>query len=562
MPWALHMIALGGFFLFDIAVIVSLITLAAITASNDGFVTIGSQSILYWRIKWNLEVLWTSLPVLVFRLLAIYQDWITTSIAQRQPYVDLRKDGGAPARTTILLDYLAVPMLWRWWKAFANKHAVVGSCSLLTLIMSIVISALAANLFVVKTVPITTNGNLLVTTGFNDSSMNLTVNWVPVFDTVSATVIHNGSPIAWTDENYAFQPYELQDKGQSSAEVTAKLDAYSAELSCRVLADFQLDVRDPNLVVEADDRGCTISHQFEVSERQEVYLGMLSVNDCSANFSRLVAVAAMYSSASSTLVSNLTVMSCIPSYIITSGSLLTDAREGSVVVRQFVPESTRNTRPIYWRTFEQDILASETYNYKTVWSTSAFGNLVLYNAQAQDFLSYLAPEILQNAMERTFTSVYLTAAAKHAFVPIDVPTLIPGTFVAFAQRLHSVNWTTYLVLGILVIDLVVILIAAFYVYSHGSILTDEPAGLLAYATILEESTLLQDMRSTQPRQGQQSISNAGGLYMQHGKSSVKENMTEDGNRLSKAGVVDPIGTNLWGAIARSADNGWTIKKIR
>lgn len=561
MPWALHMIALGGFVLFDVAIAVCLITLAAVTASNDGFVTIGSQTQRYWSIAWNLEFLWTSLPVLVFRLLAIYQDWITASVAQRQPYVDVRKDGGATAQTTILLDYLAIPMLWRWWKAFANKHLVVGSCSLLTLIMSIVISALAANLFVVKTVPVTTTGGLLVTTGFNDSSMNLTVNWVPVFDTVSATVIHNGSPIAWTDEHYAFQPYEVQEKSRSSAEVTAKLDAYSAELSCSILEDFRLDVQDPSLFVEAEDRGCAISHQFEVSERQEVYLEMLSVNDCSANFSRLVVVAAMYSGVSSTLVSNLTVMSCIPSYTVTSGSLLADAREGSIVVRQFVPESARSARPVYWRTFEQDILASETYNYKTVWSTSAFGNLILYNAQAQDPRSYLAPKVLQAAVQRTFTAVYLTAAAKHAFVPIDVPILLPGTFVAFVQRLHSVTWTTYLILVILGIDLAAILVAAFYVYSRASILTAEPAGLLAYARILEGSTLLQDIRSAQPGQGRHCTRSAKGLSVQHEKSSVEETMYEDGNRFSQAGVVDPEGMSRWGVTARPAGDGWMIKKI-
>jgi hypothetical protein len=60
------------------------------------------------NINWNHVLLWTTLPVL-----GMYWDWITSLICERQPYVDLLKNGGAAAKKSVLLDYLAVPIFWR-----------------------------------------------------------------------------------------------------------------------------------------------------------------------------------------------------------------------------------------------------------------------------------------------------------------------------------------------------------------------------------------------------------------------------------------------------------------
>jgi hypothetical protein len=45
------------------------------------------------NINWNHVLLWTTLPVL-----GMYWDWITSLICERQPYVDLLKNGGAAAK--------------------------------------------------------------------------------------------------------------------------------------------------------------------------------------------------------------------------------------------------------------------------------------------------------------------------------------------------------------------------------------------------------------------------------------------------------------------------------
>ena len=102
-PLALRRPSLLIFVIIDTAIIICLISLSVYSSLNDGFVTIGSQSVASLGIDWNLGLLWTALPVLVFRLLGIYWEWITNPISQRQPYVDLLKDGGAPAKKLSLI---------------------------------------------------------------------------------------------------------------------------------------------------------------------------------------------------------------------------------------------------------------------------------------------------------------------------------------------------------------------------------------------------------------------------------------------------------------------------
>ncbi|KAH8594242.1 hypothetical protein B0O99DRAFT_652834 [Bisporella sp. PMI_857] len=119
LSWALRLPALGTFLVLDI------IILAVLIALNSEVTTFG--------INWNLGLLWTTLPTLVFRLTSMYWDWIASAMSDWQPYVELSKNGGSRAQRSILLDYRSTPLLWRWFQAFTNAHFLVATCLLLSL---------------------------------------------------------------------------------------------------------------------------------------------------------------------------------------------------------------------------------------------------------------------------------------------------------------------------------------------------------------------------------------------------------------------------------------------
>jgi hypothetical protein len=541
LPWALRLPSLLFFVFLDLALVCCLIVLSVRSSKHDGFATIGGQDVTSFGINWNLGLLWTTLPVLVFRILGLYWEWITSPISQRQPYVDIRKDGGATASKSILLDYLTVPILWRWWTASKNKHFLVGVCSFLTLVMSIVVSALSARLFAVKTVVTGADISVLFDTTFDASAINASVDWVPVLDTVSAINIYHGNALSWTDGFYAFQPYTVQGPTVAGSNVTASTKAYSAYLNCSVLSDFDLEFDDPKLSMTANDRGCEIAQDFDISDSQQMYFKTSSEISCSAAawYSRLVFTAASYSSDSPTRVNETTVLSCITNYRVTTGKLVTTVTghdlATSPTVASFHAEAFDDTRPTLWRVFEQNIISPATLNaQQTTWSTSAFGTLVLYSAQQLGGNQYLSPDVLQRAVPEVFSSVYLTAVARHAFVPLEVPIEITGEMSQLTQRLFTVYWVAYIIIAILLLSACTVLMAIVHVYTNTTVLEEEPAGLLAYAALLSKSPLM-DLATALRAQGNRRVV----------KTAAKSNLKN----------------SRWGEIGKSNEGGWVIGRL-
>lgn len=539
-PWGLRLPTLITFVFLDTALIVCLITLSIISSRSDGFASIGNQNVSAWSIDWDLGLLWTTLPVLIFRLLGIYWECIASPLSQRQPYVDLLENGGAPAEKSVMLDYLSIPMLWRWWTAFRNRHFIVSVCSFLTLLMSIGVTALSARLFAVQAVQITTKVPILFDSTFDDSAINSTLVWFPVIDTVSAIRVHHGAPLPWTDQQYAFRPYQLQSFVDTNAEVKVNTKAYSAYLNCSALSDYELSLRGSRLYMTASDRGCDISQDFQVSEMQEVYFKTTSEISCSADswYSRLVFTAATYSNDSSTLVSNVTVLSCVTNYRETLGELATIATNDSLsnlAVQDFHGLESTDTRPSLWRVFEQNIMSPTTFNPQATWSTTAIGNLVLYYAQQMAGSQYLSGDVLHRAVSDIFSAIYLTAVAQHAFVTLETPEVITGEVGLLTQRLYTVYWVAYTIAAVLLFILGATLAAIAHVFSHATILKEEPAGLLAHAAILENSPLM---------------------------GSVAELRAQDCNYVVGDAAKGAWKASRWGGIARTDGGGWVIARLR
>jgi hypothetical protein len=492
-------------FLVTTCVLIAVPTaLAGRSTTRNGFATIKALDHKTLGFDWNIGLLWTTLPTLVFRLYSMYWDSITNALADRQPYVELAKDGGSEARKSILLDYKAVFILKRWLHAFRNGHILLGISLLLSLILSLGVTPLSARLFATKIVTFKQKTPGFLNETYLENNINATTDWVPVFDTVSAVKIHRGGDYPWTNSEFAFRPFFTTQLGEEGVEIAAETTAYSAYLNCSVLTDYKLrsvegseSASSNRVFMTANDRGCDIAHDFLVTDEQKIYFKTTSTIDCSAAswYSRLVFTAAKYSSSSTTHLAEISVISCISEYHSSTG-ILTVAVESaettrSPAIKSFehtkTPDATRN---YLWRVIEQNILSPVALNVQTEWSTTAFGSLILYYAQQIDSVNYLDPNVLTRSISDIFTASYLTVIALNGFSASTSPEQITVELLTPTQRIYVVIWAAWVIVIILIATAMVALWSLFNVRNSQSILTEQPSGLFYYAGVLEGSPLM------------------------------------------------------------------------
>jgi hypothetical protein len=494
----------------DLALLIAIIALTVKSSKDQGFATLPpssnttsnltaatSQSFNF-NVSWDLGVLWTSLPNFVFGLFAAYWGWIATAISDRQPFLELRKDGGAAAQQSVLLDYRFIPIFWRWWTAFKRSHLTVGTTVMVALGLTYVTQPLSARLFALQTVSISREGPVIFNSSFGQANINSEIDWRPILDTVAATKLYRGGNIRWTDNQYAFRPFFPKITTTDSAVVAANTTAYAAYLNCELLTDYTLSLtrRDANsgtIVLKGSDRGCDIGQTFDVFSTQGIYLKTTAQLDCSstAYFSRLVFTAATYSATSSNMLEKVSVISCATGYRSVVGILaISGTSSQDPAIQSFMETGTADTtRPILWRIFEQNIFGTTAFNPSTKWTTTDMGTLVLRYAQNLQPNDALSSQVLMRSISEIFTSVYLTGVAIHGFKASGEQNIV-GSFHTPTTRLFVVPWVAYVIIIFLVIALVFVVVSAVQVYTSSSILSEEPQGLLAMAGILDKSGLL------------------------------------------------------------------------
>ncbi|KAH8762927.1 hypothetical protein BGZ57DRAFT_768907 [Hyaloscypha finlandica] len=500
--WALHPITLVIFLLFDLGFAIGLFVLSSISSSHSGIVSITNETFVSLGSSWNLALLWTTLPNLLFRLLGIFWDCIAAATIDRQPFTELRRPGGAKAGRSILLDYRTSPAPLRWAVAFKNRHFLVGVVVLLCFLLSLVVTPLSAHLFVLHEAIYTSNTTVLLNTVFNESGINSSTDWKRIFDTVAATRIYQGGAIPWTNNEFAFQNFSLPPTlptSSGSLNLTIDTTAYSAYLDCQSLTGYQLQLSNTNannteghVSLSATDRGCDVVQEFVVASIQPVYFKTTSEISCSAAtyFSRLVFTAGTYSQDSPSLMANLSVISCIPGYAATPGALtIANGLSQRPEIVSFKRASPEMTRPTLWRVFEQNLFNAVSFNPNTEWSTTDFGSVVLYYASSLNPSSYLATDNLILSIRTIFTSIYLTAVATEAFQVTQPPETTTAIATSAQSRLYIIPWVAYTIASILIICGACLIWTWHYTNNHPSILMEEPSGMLSYAGILHHSIL-------------------------------------------------------------------------
>lgn len=544
------------FGLIDISLATTIIVLTAKSSTEQGFVTIPSSKIpptslrvLPWRepvqfsVSLDMGILWTTLPNLVFALLAAHWAWIACAIADRQPYVELRKRGGAEARKSILLDYRVTPVVLRWWTAFHKSHNTVGAMTLLSVMLTYIIAPFAARLFTTQLVSIPKPIPIIYNTEYKDNNIDSKTDWRPVLNVVSATLLYEGKSIAWTNDQYAFHPFSNHSTIPGSADIKAKSTGFASYVNCELIKDYNITLnqvsghRAGDVIISGNDRGCHFAQKVTVSNTQQVYLKTTSVI-CSTYYSRLVFSAGTYSSSSASLLDDVSVISCVTGYRRVDGNLRVSSLNASPSILSFNETGQLDTsRPYFSSMFEQGILQPVTFNPQSSSSTSDMGSLILSYAQKLQPSSPLSPKALIQSISSIYSAAYINAVGLHSFGTVKVPVIDTGEVLVPTTRLFVIRWVACVIIIFLLVALCFVIWASLYVYKRPSILTEEPQGLLSAAAILSGSCL------------------------HHIVTNMRNEPGFDGNVRQKGKDHNDVKDRKWAAIKDDQYNQWVISPI-
>jgi hypothetical protein len=351
-PWLSFMLAT------TMSLIATIISLDIISRRNNGFAPLASaprflaRDPAIVRAIWAQGILYTSFPAFIMTIYRTMWESTVAAFADRQPYVDLKKPGGRPAKATIMLDYKTEPALWVYMLAFQNKHYLLGLCLLTSVLLGLLVVPLVAFLFTTDSFASNTILPVSILTTFDSNlvypdppDLRLSLN------SAAAMRLQDARGPPWTDGEFAF-PTFLPSASIEDGNATIEITAYSSDIDCEYMpeSDYTKVVVPPGtpgfptrattIQITANDRGCEIAGQISVITISEFpdfpgMPGMPALNPpqntlkawstltCSADsgWSRISMLTARHVN-SSAGITNFSLISCMPSYRMTLGTLV------------------------------------------------------------------------------------------------------------------------------------------------------------------------------------------------------------------------------------------------
>lgn len=497
-PW------LCWLFFTQLSVIAGMIALTVLSHRNSGFVDVPDPPKIFAghpmleKTLWSGGFLWTFVPTLLITLYGKLWDSVVSASADRQPYVELKKETGAPGNLTILLEYRSCNSFTVWFTAFCRGHVVLGFCLFLSLLMSLMVVPLSSYFITDAVVSKNTTVLATLTTHFNETAFNEKSDLRTVMDSVSATLLQSGSPPPWTDLEYGFQSFSpLHDPGV--ANITTDVLGYSGYLDCNIIAEsgYSFNATKNELSVSITDRGCPMSHILDMTNAGYTYfMESWTMTDCGYNgkYSRLGLLSGIYPSdetLNSSYPSNVSFISCIPSYWVTPGSLTVIFGVGrSPIINSFLRTGTPYELPFGARSlFEWSLQMVVGFDIQSSIYTSDFGLHVLRLAIKANSTWPLQPEVLSNSTSILFTSIFAALSSTILLQQSDIPSNTTGIRTASTTRL-IVILPVACILIVLVATMAALTGFLYHESLKKSILLEEPVGLLSYASILYGSVLI------------------------------------------------------------------------
>jgi hypothetical protein len=488
--------------ILDIAIIATVLALDRISATRNGIANVPSTfpdpntRVSTTNIIWSYGLLWTALPSFLMTLYRMSWDALVSAAAERQPFVELAqpRNKASSVRRTIMLDYRSYPSFYNWAIAFRRGHRLLCASMLLSTILSIALVPLAARLLTDEQTEFLSDLNVSVPATFDDEAINGQTDFQAFMTNAAAISIYKANPPAWSTTQYSFQPFEVNDKS-ISGNVTANITAYSALLDCQVKTASEFEVAYSNRIVQikGSDRGCEfpkLSMQYAIVENVQLYTVAWSVQcSAAAHYSRFGVVTANFLDTSQTKFTNLTVLSCIPTYWKTQGRLTVSLIPAKLpTFANFLPEETSVTEihPLFHTVLENSLPSYTTFNPST-YVADAWGHLVYTLAAQRNPQNPLNSTVIRAAMETLFSSFYVSLATTQLFVRDDNPQQLDAKLMEQTTRLFIVSpvaWTIAIIMFCVFVCNVLIIIHS---ERSTSILQEEPKGLLGSAALLQDS---------------------------------------------------------------------------
>ena len=506
----------------DVAIIITIIALERISVARNGIAVLPSMSpsepSLEWhQVIWTKGLLWTTFPTFLMALYRLAWDSIVTGAADREPFVELNKSrtSASDARHTILLDYRSHPSFSRWLVAIRLGHYVLGAGMLLNLLLSIALVPLSAHLFVASMVhiqsPTTVNFTqqfdstvLSINTSSNGASIPF-VNYETVIDAASASLVHGARLPPWITPEYAFEPFQSRFiRGPNSENITVNASAFSGYLDCRIIErpDVILEIVGGTLSVQIYDRGCAvpaIKVAFGDGQKSVIYAESWSTNLCEkrTGASRIGAILGPN-------LGNFSIVSCIPSYWKTQGSLTVSFREqNDPEIIRFDPIQGSETLldgSIY-ADLQYGLSTYKVFDPTNQFIADDFGRFIYEHLKRKLGSSTERNDsITKSAMEEVFSQL-ISFVNSQIFIRPRLSAPANALLSSPVTKLLVVKPIAYIIVGFLILVLICNACIIWRTETERSILREEPASLLGYAGVLDGSDITQfvaDFRARHP----------------------------------------------------------------
>lgn len=518
--WKLKRPTLALALCVEAGLIAGIATTAILTKRRDGFVNVSRDPIGTLRgIPISSRLEWSAVPAVVMALFSLLYSAIVTSAAQRQPFVELKADkqeSRSNAKLTILLDYLSYPIFYSWWIAGKNRHVHLCAALLTQLLASIMLVPLTSNLFSVATARVPSDVELETTGVLDLSLLTRDTSILAALDLSNAIWGYGAGLPVWMTANRSFET--LIPSHQVTGDILVSNVAYGVKPQCVLVPSSQVNATYAansvlgSILINFADRGCEIDDidpwPITSSRLLYTYTWKQHCTGSSDAQDRIGIFAAAFDAASGNKLSNLTVISCFPTYWSTSRAL-TMSFDNSVAKHIVSDEPEEGKDDIQltgavslaFRALHDGLSLTRTQEGSGVLEADSFGRVV------HGYARRLRPDVLidRGALLQATETVYSTFFAALATTelmqqPREVRMLDAQLF-SDVTRLFASLPIAY----VLIFLLFSMMLSTIGIFVHAerrkSSLQEEPRGLLWWAMILSSSdlmTFVEDFKAQHP----------------------------------------------------------------
>jgi hypothetical protein len=486
--------------LLDVSIIAIVLALDRVSATRNGIATVPStptgpstHNSVNHSI-WSYGLLWTALPAFLMTLYRMAWDALVNAASERQPFVELAQPGkeASSVRRTIMLDYRTYPSLYNWIIAFRRKHLLLSASMALSTILSIALVPLASHLLSNEPTDFRSEVKVNRPTAFDEGAAMGQSDLQGYMTNAAAISVYNANPPAWSTESYSFQPFEIDDKS-ITGNITANVTTYSALLDCQIksASEFEIAYDNNEVNIKGIDRGCAFPPlSYQLVENVQLYtLAWSTQCGAAVHYSRFGIVTANFLDSSPTKFTNLTVLSCIPSYWKTQGNLTMNMAPGKTAeFANFSPNETSATeiQPLFRTVLEGTLPTYFSFNPSS-YVADAWGHLVYTLAAKQSPQNPLNSTVIKSAMETLYSSFFVSLANGQLFVPQNSLLQLDATLTERVSRLFVISPIAWIIAIIMSLVFICNILIIIHSETTTSILQEEPKGLLGSATLLQDS---------------------------------------------------------------------------